>query len=111
MFVLYLYPRFDCKLNASLFYPHGPSFVSSKLYKYAFMDLQLSDKRQYLKHGAILLKPLGGASLSFGHIYLVFSFNFLYIWLKFCLEHLLNLDFQNYQNEKEKKNLTRIRSQ
>ena len=41
MFVSYSYPRFDCKLNASLFnlHVHGPSFVSSILYKYAFMDL------------------------------------------------------------------------
>ena len=40
MFVSHSYPRFDCKLNTkSLFDPHGPSFVSSILYKFAFMDL------------------------------------------------------------------------
>ena len=39
MFVSYSYPRFDCKLNASLADLHGPSFVSSILYKSAFMDL------------------------------------------------------------------------
>ena len=41
MFVSYSYPRFDCKLNASLFDLYGPSFVSSILpvYKSAFMDL------------------------------------------------------------------------
>ena len=37
MFVSYSYPRFDCKLNASLFDLHGPSFVSSRLYKSAFI--------------------------------------------------------------------------
>ena len=61
MFVSYSYPRIDCKLNASLFdlHVHGPSFVSSILYKSAFIDIQLSDKSQYLNHGAILLKALG----------------------------------------------------
>ena len=54
------YPRFDCKLNTSLFYLHGPTFVSSILYKSAFIDLQLSDKSQYLNHGTNLLKALGG---------------------------------------------------
>ena len=39
MFVSYSYPRFDCKLNASHYELHGPSFVSSVLYKSAFMDL------------------------------------------------------------------------
>ena len=38
-FVSYSYPRFDCKLNASLFDLHGPSFDFSILYKSAFMDL------------------------------------------------------------------------
>ena len=51
---------FNCKLNAGLVYLHGPSFVSSILYKSAFMDLLLSDKSQYLNLGAILLKALGG---------------------------------------------------
>ena len=60
MFVSYSYPRFDCKLNASRFDLHGPSFVSSIPYKSAFMDLYLSDKSQYLNHSAILLKALGG---------------------------------------------------
>ena len=59
MFVSYSHPRFDCKLNASPSDLHGPSFVSSILYKSAFMDLQLPDKSQYLNHGAILLKALG----------------------------------------------------
>ena len=48
MLVSYSYPRFDCKLNASLFDLHGHSFVSSILYKSAFMDLQLSDKASTL---------------------------------------------------------------
>ena len=39
MFVSYSYPRFDGKVNASLFDLHGPSFVSSISYKSAFMDL------------------------------------------------------------------------
>ena len=39
MYVSYSYLRFDCKLNVSLFDLHGPSFVSSILYKSAFMDL------------------------------------------------------------------------
>ena len=39
MFVSYSYPRFDGKLNASPFDLHGPSFVSSILYKSAYMDL------------------------------------------------------------------------
>ena len=39
MFVSYSYPRFDCKLNASLVDLHGPSFISSILYKSAIMDL------------------------------------------------------------------------
>ena len=39
MFVSYSYPMFDFKLNASLFDLHGPSFVFSILYKFAFMDL------------------------------------------------------------------------
>ena len=39
MFVSYSYPRYYCKLNASLFDLHGPSFVSSILYKSGFMDL------------------------------------------------------------------------
>ena len=39
MFVSYSYPRFDCKLNESLFDLHGPSFVSSILYKSAFMEI------------------------------------------------------------------------
>ena len=73
MFVSYSYPRFDCKLNATLFDLHGPSFVSSILYKSVFMDLWLSDKSQYLNHNAILLKALAGAFVSFGHVYLVFS--------------------------------------
>ena len=48
MFVSYSNPRFDCKLNASLFDLHGRSFVSSILYMSAFMDLQLSDKASTL---------------------------------------------------------------
>ena len=39
LFVSYSYPRFDCKLNASLFDLHGPLFVSAILYKSAFIDL------------------------------------------------------------------------
>ena len=39
MFVSYSYLRFDCKLNASLFDLHHPSFVSSILCKSAFLDL------------------------------------------------------------------------
>ena len=68
MFVSYSYPRFGCKLNVSLFYLHGPSFVSSIIYKSGFMG-------QYLNHGAILLKALGGGtSVSFGHISSFFHF-------------------------------------
>ena len=37
--VSYSLPRFNCKFNASGFDLHGPSFVSSVLYKSAFMDL------------------------------------------------------------------------
>ena len=48
MFVSYSYPRFDGKLNASVFDLHGLSFVSSILYKSAFMDLQLSDEASTL---------------------------------------------------------------
>ena len=44
VFVSYLYPRFDCNINVSLFDLHGPSVVSYLLNKSAFMDLQLSDK-------------------------------------------------------------------
>ena len=68
MVVSYFHPRFDCKLNASLFDLHGPSFVSSISYKSAFMDLKLSDKASsfitmfsYSMHSA-------GASVSFGNI-------------------------------------------
>ena len=47
MFASYSYQKFDCKLNASLFDLHGLLFVSSILYKSAYMDLymdlQLSD--------------------------------------------------------------------
>ena len=50
MFVSYSYPRFDGKLNASLFDLHGPSFVSSIVYKSTFMDLQLSDKASTSRH-------------------------------------------------------------
>ena len=39
MFVSYLYPRFEGKLNVSLFDLQGLSFVSSILYKSACMDL------------------------------------------------------------------------
>ena len=39
MFVLYSYPRFDGKLNTSLFDLHGPSFVSPILYKSSFIEL------------------------------------------------------------------------
>ena len=39
MFFLYLYPRFDSKINVSLFDLYGPSVVSSILNKSAFMDL------------------------------------------------------------------------
>ena len=39
LFVSYSYPRFDCKVNVSLFDQHGSSLVSSILYKSAFMDL------------------------------------------------------------------------
>ena len=59
-FFSYSYPRFDCKLNASLFDLHGPSFVSSILYKSTLMDLIVIWQSQYLNHGAILLKALGG---------------------------------------------------
>ena len=48
MFVSYVYPRFDFKVNASLFDLHGPPFVSSILYKSAFMDIYLSDKASTL---------------------------------------------------------------
>ena len=39
LFVSYSYPRFDCKVNVSLFDQHGSSFVSSILYKSVFMGL------------------------------------------------------------------------
>ena len=41
MFVSYAYPRFDCKINVSLFDLDGPSVVSSILYKSAFIDLYM----------------------------------------------------------------------
>ena len=60
MFVSYSYPRFDGKLNASLFGLHGPSFVSSIL---AFMDL--SDKASTLITVPSYSKHLAGVSVSF----------------------------------------------
>ena len=46
---------------------HGPSFVSSILYKSAFMDLQLSDKASTLITVASYSRHLAGASVSFRH--------------------------------------------
>ena len=39
VFVKYSYRRFNSKINVSVFDLHGPSVVSSILYKSAFMDL------------------------------------------------------------------------
>ena len=49
IFVSYLYPRFDCKVNVSLCDLHGSLFVSSVLYKSAFMGLWLTDKASTLR--------------------------------------------------------------
>ena len=61
--VSYSYPRFDCKVNVSLFDLHGPLVVSSILY-----ESVASWQNQYLNQGAILLKAQAAASMSFGHI-------------------------------------------
>ena len=54
MFVSYSYPRFDCKLNASLFYLNGPSFVSSLLYKSALIVYAHGRKlcSNWFRHGS-----------------------------------------------------------
>ena len=85
MFVSYSCPRFDCKLNASLVDLHGPSFVSSILYKSAFMEIQLSDKSQYLNHGAILFRALGGGIRVLGtHISIFFFQRATFLKLPFA---------------------------
>ena len=48
MFVSYSYLSFDGILNASLFDLYSSSFVSSILYKSAFIDLKLSVKASTL---------------------------------------------------------------
>ena len=75
MFVSYSYPRYDCKLNASLFDQHDPSSVSPILYKSAFMDLQLSEKDSTLITMSSYSRHKAGASVSFGHIS-CFNFDF-----------------------------------
>ena len=75
MFVSYSYPRSDSKLNASHFDLHGPSVVSSILYKSAFMDLKLSDKASTLITVPSYSRHKVGASVSFGHIS---SFTFIF---------------------------------
>ena len=65
MFVSFSYHRFDCRINVILlYYLHGPSVVSSILFKSAFMDLKLSDKAMVSSYS----RHLAGASVSFGHI-------------------------------------------
>ena len=77
------------------FYQHGTSFVSFILYKSAFMDLKLSDISQYLNHGTILLKAVGGGIPVFWtHIYLALSFpfsSFFFFFLFLAYAHPQNL--------------------
>ena len=71
MFVSYSNPRFDCKLNASLVDLHGPSlsllyYTSLPLWTYSYLTKAstLTTVPSYSRHWA-------GASVSFGHIFLV----------------------------------------
>ena len=67
MFVSYLFSMFDCKRNVSHIDLHAPCML---LYKFTIiMDLQLSNKIQYLNQGTILLKALGrGIRVLWTHI-------------------------------------------
>ena len=68
--LFHIHPRFDCKLKASLFDLHGPSFVSSILYSLLLWTYSYLTK-PVLQSWCHLTQGTRRATVSFEHIYLV----------------------------------------
>ena len=71
-------------LTASLFDLHGPSFVSSILYKSTFMNLQLSDKASTFSTVPSYSRHEAGAYVSFRYISSSLNSQLFYLFSLSC---------------------------